>query len=104
MKKRVSKREVELKRQRRGGKIIREKAFRTTGVIYIKPLASRLLRVFQENSESYGEERDVEHEIFEALKCVAIVGEGFENITRHSKTFSPPTLTVVIINDYEEEE
>jgi hypothetical protein len=58
---------------------VREEAFRATNVIYIEPpLASRAPLVFWKNSESYGEERDVEHEIFETLKHVTIVGEGFE--------------------------
>ncbi len=46
-------------------------------MIYIELFASRLPHVFQDNSESFGE-RNIEREIFEALQCVATIGEGFE--------------------------
>jgi hypothetical protein len=47
----------------------------------------------------------VENEIFEALKRVAIVGEGLEETLQgFQKQFSPLTLTFVIISDFEEEE
>jgi hypothetical protein len=58
-------------------KKIREETFRATRVIYIELFASRLPHVFQDNSESFGE-RNIEREIFEALQCVATIGEGFE--------------------------
>ncbi len=84
---------------------VKEEAFRAIGVIYIEPFASRLPPVFWDNSESYGEERDVKHESFEALKHVAIVGEGFEKplqgLERH---FLPPAPTFVKINDSKEED
>jgi hypothetical protein len=64
-----SKREVELRRQ------IEEK---------------RSPPMFWENSESFGEGRDVEWEIFEALKCVVTMGEGFkETLWGLWKHFSP---------------
>jgi hypothetical protein len=44
----------------------------------IEPLASRLPLIFQESSESFGEERNIKRENFETLKRVVIVGEGFE--------------------------
>jgi hypothetical protein len=34
--------------------------------------------VFRESRESFGEEKDVEHEIFEALKHVVTMGERLE--------------------------
>ncbi len=61
--------------------------------------------LFWENSESFGQERNVEQEIFEALQCGAIMGEGIKETLRGFwKQFSPPTPTFVIISDYEEEE
>jgi hypothetical protein len=85
LKNRANKREEILRKQKkekegeeRELQRVKKEDPRTTSVIYIEPLASRPPPIFQENSESYGEERDVEHEIFEALKCVAIVEEGFE--------------------------
>jgi hypothetical protein len=43
---------------------IRELVFGTTRVIYIEPFASRLPLAFQKSSESFGEEGNVEREIF----------------------------------------
>jgi len=39
---------------------MKKEAFRTKGVVYIEPLASRPLHVFQESSESSREGRDIE--------------------------------------------
>jgi len=44
--------------------------------------------VFQESSTNFGEERNVEKMIFEALKHVAIVGEGLEE-TLQGNIFRP---------------
>ncbi len=57
---------------------VREEAFRATRAIYIEPFASRSPLESQKKSESYGEEKDVESEIFDALKHVIIVGKGLE--------------------------
>jgi hypothetical protein len=53
---------------------VRKEAFRITSAIYIEPLASMSPPVFPKSSESFGEERDVKQEIFEALKRVTTVG------------------------------
>ncbi len=81
LRKKASKREVELKRERKEKEVeerklqrVKEEAFRTTGAIYIEPLASRLLPIFQESSESYGEERNIKRENFETLKFDITVG------------------------------
>ncbi len=85
--------------------IIREEAFRATRVIYIEPLTSRPHPIFWESSENSREGKNVEQEIFEALKHVSIVGEGLEEILWGlRKHFSPPAPSFVIMNDYEEEE
>jgi hypothetical protein len=42
---------------------IGEEVFRTTRVIYIEPLASKLPPAFQRNIENFGEDRNVEREI-----------------------------------------
>lgn len=82
--KRVSKREAQLKnwekRKREEIKLkkIRKEIFRATRAIYIKLLASILPLIFQENSQSFGEEINIEREIFDALQCATIMGEGFE--------------------------
>jgi len=55
---------------------VKEKDFRITEAIYIELLTSRPPPMFWENSESFGEGSDVEWNIFEALKCVVIMGEG----------------------------
>jgi hypothetical protein len=34
--------------------------------------------LFQENSESFGEEKNVEREMFEALQHAATMGKGFK--------------------------
>ncbi len=99
LKQRVSKREAKWKRRRKDKKgekremqRVREEVFVATTVIYIEPLASRPPLVFWENNESYGEEKDVEHEIFETLKRVVIMGEGFEKTLQgFRKHFSPLT-------------
>ncbi len=85
---------------------MREEDFRITGAIYIELLTSRPPPMFWKNSESFGERSDVEWwNIFEALKCVITMGEGFEEtlwgLRRH---FSPPEPTFVIINDSNKEE
>ncbi len=50
--------------------------------------------LYFKSSESFREGRDVENEIFEALKRVAIVGEGLEETLQgFQKQFSPLTLT-----------
>ncbi len=70
-------------------KKVKEEAFRAIGAIYIEPLSSRPPLVFWKSSESYGEEKNVQHEIFEALKHVATVGKGLEKTLRgSSKTIS----------------
>ncbi len=52
---------------------VREEVFRATRVIYIEPpLVSKPPLVFRKNSESYGEERDVKHENFEALNMLLL--------------------------------
>jgi hypothetical protein len=60
--------------------------------------------MFWENSESFGEGRDVQWEICEALNCVISMGEGLEetlwDLWRH---FLSPIPTFVIINEYKEE-
>jgi sortase (surface protein transpeptidase) len=65
LRKKASKREVELKREKKDKEVkerelqrVREEAFGTIGAIYIESLASRLPLIFQEGNESYGEERD----------------------------------------------
>ncbi len=55
---------------------MKEEDFRTIGAIYIELLTSRAPPMFWENSESFGEGKDVEWEIFETLKCVVTMGEG----------------------------
>ncbi len=52
--------------------------FKIAGAIYIELVTSRLISMFWENSESFGEGRDVQWEIFEALNCVISMGEGLE--------------------------
>ncbi len=80
---------------------MREEKFRTTRAIYIELLTSRLPPMFWKNSENFGEGRGVKRDFFKALKCVVIMGEGFENtlwgLQRH---FPPLTPTFVIVNDY----
>ncbi len=51
---------------------------RATKAIYIEPLASRLPPTFQENNKSSKEDKNIEKEIFEALKHANIMGEGLE--------------------------
>jgi len=94
-----------LRRERWKGKKIVEEAFKTTRVIYIKPLASRPLAIFWEINESSGEEKDLEWKIFEALKRVTTIGEGLEKILWGLwRQFSPSASTFVIISDSKEEE
>jgi hypothetical protein len=57
---------------------VRDEAFRAMRAIYIEPFASRLPLEFQKRSENYGEEKDVESEIFDTLKHVIIMGKGLE--------------------------
>jgi hypothetical protein len=84
---------------------IRKEAFKTTKTIYTEPFTSRSALVFWESSESYGEERNIEHEIFEAFKRAAIAREGFEKtLLGFQKQFSPLTHKFVISSDFEEEE
>jgi len=112
LRERANKREAKLKREKEEKEAkekelqrVREEAFRVIRAIYIEPFASRLPLVFQENNESYGEERDVECEIFEALKCATTMGERFEETLQDfQKQFSPLAPTFVIITDFEEDE
>jgi len=62
------------------------------------------LPVFWKSSESFGEERDVKQEIFEALKRVITVGGFEETLWGLQRHFSPPAPTFVIISDFKQEE
>jgi hypothetical protein len=97
LKERAIKKEVELRRKRKEKKAkeresyrVKDEAFRVTKEIYIEPLASRPPPVFQESNESSGKRRDMESENFETLKCVVIVGEGFEETLRDFRRQTPP--------------
>ncbi len=59
-------------------KISQRGNFQSNWPIYIEPLTSRPPLVFSKSSESFGEVRDLEREIFETSKRVAIMGEGLE--------------------------
>jgi hypothetical protein len=54
---------------------LKEETFRTTGTIYIEPLATRPPPIFCEN---FRKEKNIEPKSFEAFKRVIIVGEGLE--------------------------
>jgi hypothetical protein len=85
LRERISKKEAELRKQREENKKeenelqrIRKEIFRATKIIYIELFASRPPPVFQESNTNFGEERNVENEIFEALKHVVTMGEELE--------------------------
>ncbi len=83
---------------------VREEAFRATRTIYIERLASRLPPIFWESSESLGEEKNVKHEIFEALKHVTTMGKGLgKTLWGLWRQFSPLAFIFVVISDFEEE-
>lgn len=81
----------------------REEDFRATKAKYVEPFASRPPFAFCESSESSGEGKYVEQEIFESLKCVAVVGKGLKGTLKHFwRQTIMSTPTVIIINDFEE--
>jgi hypothetical protein len=52
-----------------------------------------------------GEEKNIVHEFFEALKHVITVGKGLqETLWGLWRQFSLPTFTFVVISDFEEDE
>jgi hypothetical protein len=63
---------------------VRKEAFKAIRAIYIEPLTSRQPPIFWESSESFREERDIEREIFEALRRVTI---GEKDLKKHWKIF-----------------
>ncbi len=61
--------------------------------------------MFQESSESLKEERNVEKDIFEALKHATTMGEWLEETLQGLKQhFLPHAPTIIVISDYEKEE
>jgi hypothetical protein len=81
---------------------VRKDVFRAIKAIYIEPCTSR--PTSRELNESFGEEKDVERESFEALRRVTITRERLEKTLRDlQRQTALPTPTFVIISDYEEE-
>lgn len=83
---------------------IKEEIFRATRAIYIEPLASRPPPIFWKSNESFRGGRDVESEIFEALKHVVTMGRFEETLCSLQIQFSPFALAFVIISDSKEKE